>query len=98
MYICMCVHMWIYKFMCVCVSVCTYVDTYIQYIYTLDCALTAIILQVTKRLVGIGRFEQAAEYLEGIDAHKDAIDIYIRAGNVLVCTCVCRYMCLYGKI
>jgi hypothetical protein len=52
-----------------------------------------ITLQVAKRLVGIGRFEQAAEYLEGVDAHKDAIDIYIRAGWLSCAFGACLYVC-----
>ena len=36
--------------------------------------------EVSNRLVELGRYEDAAEFLEGIEAHKEAIDLYIRAG------------------
>ena len=42
--------------------------------------ITEVVSEVSKRLVELGRFEQAAEFFEGIDAHKEAIDVYIRAG------------------
>ena len=42
--------------------------------------ITEVVSEVSKRLVDLGRFEQAAEFFEGIDAHKDAIDVYMRAG------------------
>ena len=36
--------------------------------------ITEVVSEVSKRLVDLGRFEQAAEFFEGIDAHKEAID------------------------
>ena len=42
--------------------------------------ITEVVSTVSKRLVELGRFEPAAEFYEGIDAHQEAIDVYIRAG------------------
>jgi len=42
--------------------------------------IAEVVSEVSHRLVDIGRFEQAAEFLEGIDKHKEAIDVYIKAG------------------
>ena len=41
---------------------------------------TEVVSTASKRLVGIGRFEAAAELYEGIDAVKQAIDVYIAGG------------------
>ena len=38
-----------------------------------------VVTAVAKRLVAIKKYTQAAELLEGIDAHKEAIDVYVQA-------------------
>lgn len=50
-----------------------------------------VVNEVSKRLVEIGRFEQAAEFLEGIDSHRDAIDVYLRAGMFDKAREVCKH-------
>lgn len=38
-----------------------------------------VVTAVAKRLVAVKKYTQAAELLEGIDAHKEAIDVYVQA-------------------
>ena len=40
-----------------------------------------VVREVSRRLIAINRFAQAAELYEGIDSHKDAIDVYLK-GNM----------------
>jgi hypothetical protein len=42
--------------------------------------ITEVVSEVSKRLEDLGWFEQAAEFFLGLDAHKDAIDVCMRAG------------------
>lgn len=43
--------------------------------------ITEVIGEVSKRLMEIGRFEQAAEFLEGIDDHRAAAEVYTKGGS-----------------
>ena len=43
--------------------------------------IAEVVNTVSKRLMGIGRHPQAAELYEGIDQHREAVDIYM-AGNL----------------
>merc|ERR1719171_3058350 len=42
--------------------------------------ITEVVETVSKRLIEINRYAQAAELYEGIDAHREAIDVYIAGG------------------
>ena len=39
-----------------------------------------VVTEVARRLIDIRRFAQAAELYEGIDAHREAINVYIAGG------------------
>jgi len=42
--------------------------------------IAEVVSTVSKRLIDIKRYAQAAELYEGIDAHREAIDVYIAGG------------------